>query len=391
MKEIFLLAAFAVLTACNDHPIDTGTSAVTGPPVISNNQVIVTATGSGGVTATFEWTAAEGNGLTYDVYATNTGDSADIDNFSNVHDADSLSSAVSSGGLVLVTSGTDISSATINSNALLDRGTPFFPAVIIVAVSNEIGTSIYYPKGHMFSNGDTLYDFPFNNVTGITNIGSASMTLTASHGYSSASDHYGFANAAVSLDGSLSQSLISVDGLDASLAGTNPKTLAFWAQSASSTQPVAYAEPVAFGIGNSGELFGTYFAGTGGSPSNGVYFWGYGGSYDYLTSFTYDSSWHQWLITYGSSTVRFYEDGVEDTGGAVTRTLNTGTSGANLFIGNGGGEDPFSGALSDVVIFNTSMSSSDVAGYFNVTKVPACWSPDPRVRACRGRVCRTGC
>ena len=145
---------------------------------------------------------------------------------------------------------------------------------------------------------------------------------------------------------------IEVTGM--SLLGNTSITMSFWAKAIAN----ALGDDVLVVYGNNGtagECAGLYYN----ASINYVRFTGWSNAlYDYSTSFVKDFNvWHHWIITYNGSQVLIYRDGMADSNGLQSKTLNF-TSGKLLLGGNS--VSRFNSLIDDVRIYNSALSSSQI-------------------------------
>ena len=94
-------------------------------------------------------------------------------------------------------------------------------------------------------------------------------------------------------------------------------------------------------------------------------------AYSSSTLLDNDGNWHNTVVTYDGSQVKFYIDGVIDNTTVVSGSIKTFTS-ALLQVGySDNGTDRFQGIIDDIRIYNRALSSSEIEELYNYGSTPA--------------------
>lgn len=353
-QKFFLVTVFAALVlflvSCNDHSIDSSTSAISSGPTVPDPSIhtivppVRQSDSRGNPQLSFGWYAASdattpADQLVYQICYS---------------DADPAFGSFST--LEQVSAGTCSSANTQTRVATLTLNNAHAYFINIIVTNSLNQSAVYFPKGEFADNSQVAY-YPLENnlsdVIGTDTLVAATFSSSSANVGSGTTDRNGLTNMAYTFTGSSSsQCLMSNADVSSGMTSSNPRTLAFWMK----PEEDGYSIPVSMGHVIAG---GTHF----GLQNEGTWaVWLWGGD-PASTQGTGLGEWQYWTITYdgGSRTapgdgIIAYKNGAPVAWRSTFNGTPPNTNSGPIYIGCGIDGGPalqgyFNGSISGVRLF----------------------------------------
>jgi hypothetical protein len=150
----------------------------------------------------------------------------------------------------------------------------------------------------------------------------------------------------------------TVGNAGADVSGANPRTIAFWGRTDSTTAMQTF---ISMGFGTTQRMFALMLLDVGDGHDH-YYFAGYSADLD--TGVTVDTNWHHHIVTYDGTNVTWYLDNVS----IGSKTLALTTDNLPIYFGDRQLNDAkLNGALDDVRIYNKSLNLAERSALYNST------------------------
>ncbi len=239
----------------------------------------------------------------------------------------------------------------------------------IVVEDEEGNKAVYDPLGE-YVHANQLAYYPFSGkVNGNDVVGTNHFVVPLVTGFAApalALDRFSHVASAYYFAPTATTSQCLQSTANVGIVGNASRTVSFWVQSAN-TPAGTQRVPFAWGDGSIvGSNFGIYETGIG----NNWMIWLGGASVgDTATAVT--ENWEHWVIGYDGTNVLAYKNGVPAT--VTPSALAANTAASLLYVGCGANPagtltDSYLGKIDDLRIFNSVLTSTDVANLYNVAK-----------------------